>query len=149
MIADIENAANAVGIRAIVTDSQKKIAVQLNSLTKDEDLPIMLISWDMVSKVEFDTNGFLKAPKTDITYLLLKKPEILTKDDYRDCSEEMQLLFYAFIQELYPLLSSYRRSIEDKNISNIECMLVPVKKPSHHSGCTGKFTMINGLNRVC
>ena len=149
MIQEITEAATEAGIVAIVSDSKTKLVTQLNVLTKKEDSPILLISWDIGTTVEFDSNGFLKAPRAKIVFMLFEKPEKLEKAEYKDSSVEMQGLFYEFIQLLYPKLSKYRRSVDERNISEINTKLIPVQPLSHHSGVNGSFSMVVGVNRVC
>ncbi len=58
MISEIKQAASAIGITTVITNSNERIESQLNRLTGIEDLPILLISWDIDTDLDFDATGF-------------------------------------------------------------------------------------------
>ena len=149
MIDKIKQASESVGIRAFVLNSDRGISAQLNSLTRDEELPIMVMSWDIESVTSFDENGFLNPPSAKVTGLLLKKPQELTRGEFVDCSEEMQNLFYNFIQELRPLLVGNIRSMGEQPVSNIQTKLVPTYGNSKHSGVMATWNMVGEIVRTC
>lgn len=142
MIAQIEEAATAVGIQAFVTNSKERIETQLNSLTKrDVDVPIMLINWDINTNVEFDSNGFLKNPSSTIVTLLLTKKDELTKDKFEQGAVEMGALFQTYLQTLYPLLIPFQRDNATPPITGATYKDVPKYGAGKHSGILGRFTV--------
>lgn len=140
MIQHIRDAATSVGITAVITNSKEKIEVQLNSLTKDGDAPIMLVSWDIDTTLNFNVNGFLDNPSSTIVALLVKKPADLTKDVSEDAAIEMALLFRRFLQALYSILIPYQTGAGSP-ITNATYKLVPKHGAGKHSGVLGKFVM--------
>ena len=145
MIAEIKEAAEFVGVTAFITNSTEKIEVQLNRLTGQEDLPIMLVSWDLDIKISFNNNGFLDNPTVDVVCLLLGKPEDTTKDEAENMAEEMYFLYISFIQQLRSLLSPKLVNYAGQPITNIGCKLVPKHGAGKHSGVLGRFTMITSI----
>lgn len=141
MLKDIEEAATAVGITAFITNSTEKLETQLNRLTDIDQLPIMLVSWDIVTDLVFDENGFLQNPSAQITLLLMDKAEEKTKDNMQSTSEEMAKLFQQFIQKLYQGLIKYQRNTGTNILSGIQFTLVPTHGSGKHSGVLGRFTM--------
>lgn len=141
MIADIKTAAESVGITAVITNSSEKIETQLNRIQRVEDLPIMLVSWDLESTLEFDENGFLKNPSTNVVLLLMDKAEDRSKDEAEAVAEEMATLFQQFIQKLYTALVPYQKEIGTNILTNISYTLVPQHGLGKHSGVMGRFTM--------
>ena len=79
MVELIKLAAVAVGINAVITNSDERIETQLNSLTKVDDKPLFLISWDIDTVLSFNSNGVLDKPKSKITALLATKAYDMTK----------------------------------------------------------------------
>jgi hypothetical protein len=162
MIQLIKDAATAVGIAAVITNSTEKIETQLNSLTHSEekgdsknpntvtrvtDLPIMLISWDIDTELNFSINGTLDNPLSLITALLMKKASNLEKTVLEDASVEMGGLFQVFIQELYERLVPFQRS-STSPITNCTYKLVPRYGLGKHSGVLCKWKMKTQLD-VC
>ena len=162
MIQLIKDAATAVGIAAVITNSTEKIETQLNSLTHKEekgdskhpntvtkvtDLPIMLISWDIDTELNFNINGTLDNPLSLITALLIKKADTLEKTVLEDASVEMGSLFQVFIQELYERLVPFQRS-SITPITNCTYKLVPRYGMGKHSGVLCKWKMKTQLD-VC
>lgn len=149
MIQDIKLAAEAVGITAVITNSTEKIETQLNRITRIEDLPLMLVSWDMVSSLEFDENGFLLNPKTDVVMLLLDKAEDTRKESAEAKASEIALLFQSFIQNLYSQLSQYQKVQGEDILTGVSYTLVPKHGLGKHSGILGRFTASGQINNEC
>ena len=145
MTAEIREAAASVGVTAFITNSTEKIEVQLNRLTGQEDLPIMLVGWDLDIKITFNDNGFLDNPTVDVVCLLLGKPEDTTKDEAENMAEEMYFLYINFIQSLRTLLSPKMVNYADQPITNAGCKLVPKHGAGKHAGVLGRFTMITSV----
>lgn len=141
MIADIKTAAEAVGVTAVITNSQEKIETQLNRIQRVEDLPIMLVSWDLESTLSFDENGFLRNPQTQVVLLLMDKAQDTSKDEAEIVAENMAKLFQQFIQKLYTQIIPYQRQTAEEILSNISYTLVPQHGLGKHSGVMGRFTM--------
>ena len=140
MIDVIKKSAEDVGINAFITNSNEKIETQLNRLTKEEELPLMLVSWDMNVSLQFDKNGFLQNPSVDIVALLVTKPEDLSKDEAEKSAVEMGTLFTQFLQNLNSSLSIYQKQAEQP-ISGASYKLVPQHGMGKHSGVLGKWNM--------
>lgn len=140
MIEEIKLAAEEVGINAFITNSNERIETQLNRLTKEEELPIMLVSWDINVTLQFDNSGFLQNPSADIVALLVTKPEDMTKDEAEKSAEEMGLLFTQFLQKLNSSLSVYQKQAEQP-IGGASYKMVPVHGAGKHSGVLGKWNM--------
>ena len=100
MIADIKLAAESVGITAVITNSKEKIETQLNRITRIEDLPLMLVSWDLESTIDFNEHGFLTNPITNVVVLLMDKAQDSSKDEAENTSEAMALLYQSFLLDL-------------------------------------------------
>lgn len=149
MIADLRTAAEAVGITAIITNSNEKIETQLNRITGVEDLPIMLVSWDLQTSIEFNQHGFLNNPVTDVVLLLMDKPEDRTKDVAESTAEAMATLYQQFIQSLYDQLVQYQKVEGQQMLTNISYTLVPKHGLGKHSGIMGRFTMQTSIVESC
>ena len=147
MIQYIQQAATICGIGTVITNSEEKIETQLNSLTGREEAPIMLISWDIDTNLNFDVNGFLENPSSNIVALLMKKSPTLVKDDLEASSIEMGALFTKFIKELWDILIPLQRS-QNGPISSATYKLVPKHGHGKHSGVLCSWTMRSDLN-VC
>ena len=145
MIEDIKWAAGEVGITAIITNSTEKIETQLNRITGIEDLPIMLVSWDLITTLEFDQNGFLNNPSTKVVLLLMTKADDTTKEAAERSAELMGELFQMFLQKLYSKLVAYQRDAVPP-ISGAEYTLVPQHGLGKHSGILGRFTMLDQIS---
>jgi len=148
MIDQIKTAADSVGIIAVVSNSTDKIEVQLNNLTREEDAPIMLVSWDMDVSLSFDTNGFLQNPFASVVALLVRKPEDLSKFEAENTSKEMAELFHKFIQKLYETLSPLVKSAEPP-INSATYKYVPRHGAGKHSGIMAKWNMANVIEKDC
>ena len=142
----IQDAATDVGITAILTNSDAKLQTQLNRITDLAELPIMLVSWDLTTRLEFDDNGFLLNPTTPVTCLLMSKPDSSEKDERETTAESMGDLFTKFIVQLRSDLVQYNRSTTTKMLTNIDYQLVPKHGMGNHSGIIGKFSMKSGLD---
>lgn len=140
MIQQIKQAADQVGIVALITNSSDRIETQLNSLTREENLPIMLVSWDIDTTLSFNKNGFLENPSSTIVALLVSKPEDLTKDVAEEVAEQMGALFRKFLQALYTILIPYQTT-DTPSISGASYKLVPKHGAGKHSGVLGRFQM--------
>lgn len=142
MIEDIRDAAEAVGITAVITNSDSKIETQLNRITRHEDLPLMLISWDIVTTVSFnDATGFINHPSVAITCLLMDKAESTEKELKEQVAVKMGVLFTEFLQELYATVIKYQTEITVPPVSGAQYTLVPSHGAGKHSGVLGNFTM--------
>lgn len=140
MIKFIRDAATEVGIAAYITNSTEKIETQLNRIVREEDLPIMLVSWDINVSLAFDSNGFLENPTVDVVSLLVSKPEDTSKEEAEDTAFEMGGLFQRFIQSLNKKLRVYQKQTGSP-ITNASYKLVPRHGAGKHSGVLGRFTM--------
>lgn len=141
MIADIKTAAEAVGITAVITNSKEKIETQLNRITRIEDLPLMLVSWDLESTIEFDQHGFLTNPVTNVVVLLMDKAQDASKEEAENTAEEMALLYQKFCRSLYSQLVQYQQVQGQDMLTNISYSLAPQYGLGKHSGVLGRFTM--------
>lgn len=148
MIELIESAASDVNIAAFITNSTQKIEVQLNSITREEDLPIMLISWDLDVTLTFDDNGFLNNPDINVVALLVSKPETLEKSEQEATAEKMALLFQSFLSKLYGRLTAINKN-QGSPITGAGYKYVPQHGAGKHSGVLGRFTMRGAITADC
>jgi hypothetical protein len=149
VIAKIKEVAKSVGISAVITNSEEKIETQLNRLTREEQLPIMLISWDINASISFDeVTGFAGNPALDIVCLLLTKPETMDKEEAEDESENMATLFVTFLQALHSKQRPLLRT-QEAPITNASYQLVPRHGMGKHSGVLGRFTVRDQFNVTC
>ena len=144
MTAEIIKAADAVGIAAFVTDSKNKLETQLNNLTRQGDSAIMLVSWDINTSLTFDEHGFLDNPESNITALLLGKPEELSRNEFKDMSDEMGELFQLFIRQLRDDLVQVQVTT-NAPITDVSYLAVPKYGSGKHSGVLAKWTMKTGI----
>lgn len=140
MISYINASAKACNIQTIITNSDQGIETQLNNLTKEEALPIMLISWDIDVNLSFDTNGFLNTPSIPITALLMTKCATLEKLDMEAEAIRMGEIYTQFIQHLFGVLSPLQKGT-DPAITNATYKLLPKYGMGKHSGIMCKWTM--------
>lgn len=140
MIELIRQASMECGIISIISNSKERIETQLNALTRQEDTPTFLISWDIVTNLNFDENGFLENPLSSITGLLMKKSSDLTKDQMEIAAQEMGALFSTFIVKLYSKLIPFQTS-NRAPITGANYQLLPKYGAGHHSGVLCKWTM--------
>jgi hypothetical protein len=145
MIADIKTAAEAVGVTAFITNSTEKIEVQLNRITSQADLPIMIVAWNLQVNMTFNDNGFLDNPIANVTCLLMNKPEDTTKDEAEKVAEEMYFLYLEFIQKLRDILAPKMLNYQNQPITGLSCGLVPRYGLGKHSGVKGDFSMITSI----
>lgn len=143
-ISNIKEAAEAVGITAVVSNSREKIETQLNRLTGEEDLPLMLVSWDLETSLEINEHGYLDNPDTSVVVLLMTKAESKEKDDHEKAAEEMGELFQSFVINLNSILVKYNKE-NGPSVFNINFTLVPMHGMGKHSGIIGRFDMINKI----
>jgi len=148
MITHIQTAAANVGISTFITNSEDKIDIQLSRLTRDENKPTMLVSWDIDVNLTFDNNGFLENPSANIVCLLMAKPVNREKITAEDTSQSMATKFEEFIQELYKILAPLQKS-NTGPLSNVTYKYVPVHGVGKHSGVLGKWTMKNEFAINC
>lgn len=141
MIEDIQTAGESVGITTILTNSNEKIEAQLNRITGFEQLPIMLVSWDLETTLTFNENGFLRNPSTNVVCLLMDKSDDKTKDEREKTANDMGGLFQSFCQALYSLLIQYQTESPENILTGITYQLVPKHGAGQHSGVLGRFTM--------
>lgn len=144
MIQHIKDSAEAVGIEAVITNSEQKIEVQLNSLTRDDDRPIMLVSWDIDTTISFDEHGLMNNPEMSIVALLVEKAPDLTKVELENTAEEMADLFKLFLQDLYRRLIPVQRSLRQP-ITNATYKYVPKHGAGKHSGVLAKWNQYTGI----
>ena len=149
MIADITIPAEAVGITAVITNSKEKIETQLNRITGIEDLPLMLISWDMESTIDFDEHGFLTNPVTNVVALLMDKAEDTMKETAEATAEAMGLLYQSFLVKLRNQLIQYQKVQGQDMVTDISYTLVPKHGLGKHSGILGRFTMQSQIVDNC
>ena len=140
MIQNIKDAADAVGIVAFISNSNEKIETQLNRIVRSEDLPVMLVSWDIDVSLNIDANGFLENPTASIVSLLVEKPEDTSKDEAEKSAEAMGELFKKFIQQLNSQLVVFQKQAEAP-ISGATYKLVPIHGAGKHSGILGRWSM--------
>ncbi len=145
----IKESAEKFGIGAVITNSDVKIETQLNNITRAEDLPIMLISWDIVTQLNFDKNGFLQNPVSPITALLMTKAESLKKEDMEEASQRMGNLFIYFIQDLNQRLVPFNKDTTTQPITGASFTNLPVYGMGKHSGVLCNWTMKTGIEVDC
>ena len=105
----------------------------------------MLITWDIVTDLEFDINGFLKNPKSNITALLVTKSADLEKESMESTAESMGVLFQLFLQDLYQRMIPLQREPASP-IINANFQLVPNYGLGKHSGIIGKWRMSSEIS---
>lgn len=139
MIAQLTEAATAAGIKLVVTNSRETIDAQINKLTREEDSPQMLISWDIDTTLTFDENGFLQNPSSKMVILLMGK----AVDDGNEAkllkAQEVGVLFQQFCQNLYGILVKTNKD-STSPITEAGYQLVPLYGKGHHSGVIGRLT---------
>lgn len=144
----IKASAEKYGIGAIITNSDAKIETQLNNITRAEDLPIMLISWDITTDLVFDANGFLENPTSPIVALLMTKADTLKKEEMEEAAQRMGNLFVYFIQDLYQSLIPFQKN-STPPITGVSYLNLPVYGMGKHSGVLCKWTMKTGIEIEC
>jgi len=144
----IKQAAEEVGVKAVITNSDENIETQLNRLTRAGDLPILLISWDIDFTIQFDSHGFMDNPRASIVCLLLDKPEDLSKVEAEDTAEEMAEIYKRFLISLHNIMKP-----KTKNgvipITNAQYKLVPRHGIAKHSGVLGRFLVADEIINPC
>mgnify|MGYP003632305311 FL=1 len=141
MIQDIKTAAESVGITAVITNSKERIESQLNRITGVEDLPLMLVSWDLETTITFNEHGDLNNPITRVVVLLMDKASDTTKEEAESTAEGMATLFQQFVKALYSQLIPYQKQIGTEILSDIGFTLAPQHGMGKHSGILGRFSM--------
>lgn len=140
MIELIEEACVEHGITLYVTNSDDGKDPVLTRITKREDLPLMLLSWDFDTEIDFDDNGFIVNPPSFMTVLLVTKSISADRLSYQSSATEMGNLFKTFIKTLYSKLVLTHNGV-NKPISNCKYKNVPVYGAGKHSGVLATFTM--------
>lgn len=134
------SAAEAVGITVYVTDSKSRLETQLNRIAKIIDLPMMLVSWDIQTDLEFNSLGQLGNPKCNITFMLMSKAELLEKIPMTEEAEKMGELFQQFLKKLYDSLSSVN-VLGESPITYASYTQDPDHGAGRHSGVVGGWVM--------
>ena len=148
MIADMKQAAENVGITALISNTQEQINTQLNKLTGAIDYPIMLISWDLDTDYTFDKHGFLMNPSTKVTCLLMSKADENSKEMHEQVAEEMKVKFAEFIQALYNILAPKMKDAISP-ITGAGSKLTPLYGTGQHSGVVGRWTQLSEISISC
>lgn len=140
MLTELKAAAEEVGFSIIIATSDRNINDQLNRIVRSEDLPLALCSWDLNVNIEFDNNGLMNNPTTDVTLLLIDKAETLEKADLEAKAEEMGDLFIKFIKNAKNYMTT-NTNVKENPISGISFTYVPSYGSGKHSGVLAKFRM--------
>ena len=148
MLTDLKTAAEAVGITTIIAQSDKNINDQLNRIIREETLPVALISWDLNVNLEFNENGQLGNPTTDVTMLIVDKANTLEKIDLEKKAEEVGELFIDFIRGYKDHLVA-NTNVKQDPITNISFVYAPSYGNGKHSGVLAKFTTELNLVPKC
>lgn len=144
MINDIITAASSVGITAFITNSAERIETQLNRITSIDQLPAMLVSWDIQTELNINRHGFLDNPSSKIVCLLMDKASDTTKVQAEVTAEEMAELYKLFIVALNTLLTQYQTET-GPSLSGVGYTLAPMYGAGKHSGVLGRFTMKSAI----
>lgn len=148
MIEHIRIAAQRAGVSVVDTNSEEKIETQLNRYTGIEDLPIMLVNWNLETSYSFDSNGFLNNPTTPVSIFLLEKSEGKVKEEYERSTKRMRDMFQIFIQELYSIFNAFQKQGQAP-ITNISATLVHKYGRGVHSGVLGQFSVSEEITSLC
>tara|TARA_R110002050_G_scaffold245727_1_gene383317 strand:- start:471 stop:917 length:447 start_codon:yes stop_codon:yes gene_type:complete len=140
MLTELKAAAEEVGFSIIIATSDRNINDQLNRIVREQDLPLALVSWDLNVNIEFDNNGLMNNPTTDVTLLLIDKAESLEKIELEEKAEEMGDLFIKFIKNAKNYMTTNTNAKENP-ISGISFTYVPSYGSGKHSGVLAKFRM--------
>lgn len=141
MITQIKTAAEKVGITAVLTNSRAELDTQINKMARAENLPLMLISWDMDYTLSFDQNGFLNNPSVKVVVLLMDKSADEGNEAKEDTAELMGVKFQEFVRALYTELVPFSKTGENP-ITEVGYQLAPIYGRGHHSGVIGRLTSI-------
>ena len=142
MLQYLDSAAVGVGINVKYLNSKESVDTQLNRLTREEDLPTMLISWDIDTSLTFDQNGVLRNPSANIVALLVIKPETMSDTDIQNAVEQMAVVFTQFIQLLNSDLNTRVKSDGESPITNATFKRAPNYGAGKHAGVLGTWTML-------
>ena len=113
---------------------------------RNEELPIALVNWDLQTDINFDSDGFLDNPSTNVTMLLMDKSETRDYSDMIDKSEEIGDLFVQFIQVLNNALRQFNRKGENA-VSGANYTIVPKHGAGYHSGVIATFNLKTPIRR--
>ena len=148
MITEIKEAAKQSGFSVYIAENDKDINTQLNRIVRQESLPIALTSWDIPVNLEFDNNGVLKNPLSNITMLLVDKADSLEKRDLEEKAEEVGDLFINFIRNLNSYLYN-NTNVKENPITSIRFEYAPKFGSGQHSGVLATFTTQLNLKSNC
>ena len=140
MIAQLKEAASDVGIKIVFSNSREEIDVQINKMMRIEDVPQMLVSWDVDTTLNFDSNGFLENPLSKMVILLMSKAEDSGDESKLEKAQEMGELFQKFCQKLYSVLIRTNKG-NSSPITESGYQLAPLYGRGHHSGIIGRLTI--------
>lgn len=149
MIEYIKQSALAIGIQVVFLNSSDKIETQLNRVTRDEDNPTMLVSWDIDTTLAWNTNGILQDPSANIVALLVIKPETTADDEAIVATEEMSVLFETFLTNLFSRLNPISKIGGNPPVTNATYKRVPKHGMGKHSGVLGRWTQSVPRTVVC
>ncbi len=148
MLTDLKAVALATGFTIIIAKSDTTVKDQLNRITKLEELPIALITWELNVNVEFDDGGRLMNPKTQITMLLVDKATDLSKDNMELKAEEVGNLFIKFMRNYRTHLFN-NTNVKQNPITGISFTYAPSFGAGKHSGILARFTTQMDLQPDC
>jgi hypothetical protein len=148
MLSEIKIVGEQLGITTVITTSQENIDAQLNRIVREEDLPVMLISWDIKVNLEFDSEGVLQNPTTPLTILMVDKAEDGTKILKEEKADEVGILFIKFIRTLKTYMHK-NTNVKENPITSISFQYIPSYGAGKYSGVMGFFTTQLGLTNEC
>lgn len=149
MIEQLKEAASAVGIEAIVTNSQTEIDTQVAKMMERADAPKMAISWDINYSFAFNEYGFLKNPDVKFVVLIMGKATDQGYEAKLAKAEEMKDLFVQFVVKLREILMPFCRGENKEPIVNFGCKLAPLYGRGKHSGIVGTLDVIDEVVNAC
>jgi hypothetical protein len=141
MLKEIKQVGEDLGITVIITSSKEKIETQLNRIVMREVMPVMLISWDIKIKLEFNSSGGFKNPTTTPKILLLDKAEDTSKASQEKTADDMALLFQSFLLNLNNYMTANSNAF-GQSLTNIKFQFVPNYGAGKHSGIIGDFDLL-------
>lgn len=152
VIKALKEAAEEVGISLFETNSTENGDTQINKLTRESDLPLMMLSWDMKANVSFDSHGFVNNVQFDTQTILITKAEILTAEKMNEAAQEMGSLYVSFLQALNLNLRKQLKAEDGKltPVINASYVHFPAYGAGKHSGVLGNFSvLVNPHKDVC
>lgn len=148
MLTELKASASAVGITVVIASSDQDINSQLNRITREENLPVALITWDVSVNLTFDSSGHLQNPDTKITMLVVDKANTTEKQDLENKSDEVANLFIEFIREYKRNLTD-TTNVKENPITSISYTMVPSFGSGKHSGVLATFNTQLPLGPGC